>query len=319
MKSNSSANASDGIRLKVLLPFALVFAVVLIAVLLFHSRSRPPSHPSAEQSVMTAVSNIAPGPYHAPPARPSHVPQMETEPETARLISVMLDKSATLKLRRESAKSLAKIGTEEAMSALKSALTNDNPPYLKAAIAEGLGQSPSPESADLLHQLVNGKDEITARGAARGFAARGDSDAVNTLGNLLFNDQTPLSVRTEAALALGDVNLSSAQDLLTRAVSQIQDEDVLESALDGLGRRPFSETEEFFRNYLSSPTAPPESKVLAIQSLADAEGDDIPRFLSNYLNDPNPDVRAAAKEALNFLNPDTPTLPPAGSNAPARK
>jgi HEAT repeat protein len=318
MKPNSSANPSDGIRLKVLLPVLLTLAVVLIAIVHFRSRSSSSaSRPLVEQSVTTALSNASSAPSRAVPTHSSHQAQSENEPETARLISVMLDRSANLRLRREAAKSLGKIGTEEAMAALKSALADDNPPYVKAAIAEGLGESPNPESANLLHQLVGNKDEITARGAARGLAARGDADAVSTLGNLLFNDQTPLSVRTEAALALGDVSLSSAQDLLTRAITQIQDEDVLESALDGLGRRPFSETEGFFRNYLDSSTVPPESKVLAIQSIADAEGDDIPQFLSKYLGDPNPDVRAAAKDALDFLNPETPV--PTASNTPPRK
>ena len=229
------------------------------------------------------------------------------EPETERLISMMRDNSLNLEVRRQAARSLSKIGTDEALAALKAALTSDTPPYVKAAIAEGLGASANPEARDLLHELVNGKDEITARAAARGLATRGDEDAVDTLGNLLFNDKTPLGVRTEAALGLGDVNLPSAQDQLVRAISQIQDEDVRESVLDGLGRRPFSDTEEFFRNYLNSSTVPPESKVLAIESVRDAEGDVTP-FLSNYLNDSNPDVRAAAKEALDFLSPNpTPT------------
>ncbi len=302
MKSNSSANSSDGIRLKVLWPFVLVLAVILIAIVHFHSRSRTPAQPPTVESVATAISNVAAAPYRATSARQPHQSQSEAEPETERLISVMLNKSAALQLRRQAARSLGKIGTEEAMAALKSALTNDNPPYLKAAIAEGLGECPNPESADLLRQLVNGKDETTARGAARGLATRGDANAVDTLGNLLFNDQTALSVRTEAALALGDVDLPTAQDLLTRAISQIHDEDVLESAIDGLGRRPFSETEDFFRNYLNSPDVPVDAKVLAIEAVRDADGDVAP-FLSNYLNDANPDVRAAAKSALDFIEP----------------
>jgi len=227
------------------------------------------------------------------------------ESDTARLTSIMLDNSAPLQLRRQAAHALGKIGTDEAMAVLKSALTNSAPPYVKASIAEGLGESPNPEARDLLHQLVNGKDQTIARGAERGLAARGDADAADTLGNLLFNDQTPLSVRTEAALALGDVNLPAALDLLTRAGSQIHDEDVIESVLDGLGRRPISETETFFGNYLNSPDVPPESKVLAIEAVRDADGDVTP-FLSKYWNDANSDVRAAAKEALDFLNPPTP-------------
>jgi HEAT repeat protein len=194
------------------------------------------------------------------------------------------------------------MGTDEAMAALKTALAGENPPYLKAAIAEGLGESPNSTAHDLLNELLSGKDEITARAAARGLALRGDSDAMDTLGTALFSEQTPLSVRAEAARALGDVDLSGAQDLLVRAIAQIQDDDVRESVLDGLGRRPFSETEPFFRNYLNSPDVPPAEKVLAIEAITDADGDVGP-FLSNYLNDPNPDVRAAAQSALDFLNP----------------
>jgi HEAT repeat protein len=117
-------------------------------------------------------------------------------------------------------------------------------------------------------------------------------------------------VRTEAALVLGDVNLPTAQELLTRAVAQIHDDDVLESALDGLGRRPFEDTQDFFRNYLKSPNVPTDAKVLAIEAVRDADGDVTP-FLSNYVNDANPEVRSAAKDALDFLEP-TPAKPTTG-------
>ena len=114
--------------------------------------------------------------------------------------------------------------------------------------------------------------------------------------------------RTEAALALGDVDLPSAQDLLTRAITQIHDEDIRESVLDGMGRRPFSQTQDLFRNYLNSPDVPTDAKVLAIEAVRDADGDGIPQFLSNYVNDANPEVRTAAKDALDFLEP-TPQKP----------
>src|SRR5262249_20317375 len=197
--------------------------------------------------------------------------------------------SLSLQIRRQAARSLARVGSDDAMNALRIALTNNSPPYLKAGIAESLGDCPNPQARDLIHELVNGTNQITARGAVRGLAARGNMDDIDTLGNLLFNEQTPTSVRTEAALGLGDVDISTAQDLLTRAVKEIKDPDILESALDGLGQRPFSETEDFFRSYMNSPDIPPESKVLAIQAIADSEGDTAP-FLRNYLNDPNPDV-----------------------------
>jgi HEAT repeat protein len=314
MKSNPSVQNREGIRLRVLWPIAALMAVVLIAAILAKSHSGNPPKSPAQATVAVTASNVTATPREtsARPPRIPHVsqPQSMTEPETDRLAALLLDKNAPLQVRRQSARSLAHIGTEQALATLKSGLISDLPPYVKAAIAESLGQVSSPEATALLHELVNGKDETVARGAARGLASRGDADAANTLGTLLFNDQTPLSVRTESALALGDVNLPAAQDYLTRAISQIHDDDVLESALDGMGRRPFSETEEFFRNYLNSPTVPTEAKVLAIEAVRDADGEITP-FLSNYANDANPDIRNAAKEALDFLKP-IPSKPTTG-------
>jgi hypothetical protein len=315
MKASHSPNSREGIRMKVLGPVALLVGLIVSAFVFTRSRSPSPDKPAGKETAIAADSSTAPeSPHKTVPAHPSirSVPA-PVEPETERLISLMLDKSAPSQLRRQAARSLAKVGSEEAMSALKSALaSNDTPPFIKVAIAEGLGQSPNPESRDLLHELVQGKDQTTARAAARGLAARGDADAVDTLGKLLFNEQTPVGVRTEAALALGDVDLPSAQDQLTRALSQIHDDDVVESVIDGLGRRPFSDTEEIFRNFLNSPNVPAESKVLAIEAVRDSEGDVVP-FLSNYLNNSNPAVRTAAKDALDFLGPD-----PAPSTGTAR-
>jgi HEAT repeat protein len=304
MKSKSPGGSREGIRAKVFWPAGVFLALVVAAFFLSRPRSSPPVTPNAEPPVANDISTGS-QPARIVPVKEAHrlAQGPETEPETARLVSSMLDQSLSLQVRRQAARSLGKIGTDEAMAALRAALANNNPPYLKAAIAEGLGESPNPQARDLLHELVNGKDEITARGAARGLALQGDADAVNTLGNVLFNEQTALSVRTEAALALGDVDLAGAQDLLTQAMKKIQDEDIRESVLDGLGRRPFADTEPFFSNYLDSPDVPPDSKVLAIEAITDADGEVGP-FLTKYLNDPNSDVRAAAKAALDFLGPE---------------
>ncbi|HEX4264975.1 MAG TPA: HEAT repeat domain-containing protein [Verrucomicrobiae bacterium] len=304
--SRQNNSSGDPLRVGMLWPVALLLVVVGIGLFFSHSRGRPATQQLVEASGTNLVSTTAPAARKTTSAHPSSgVPPSGTEPETERLISVMSDKSLALALRRQAARSLARIGSDEAMAALKAALAANNPPLLKAAIAEGLGESPNPAARDLLHELLGGKDETTARAAARGLALRGDADAVDTLGNALFNDQTLFNVRTEAARALGDVALPSALDLLTRAISQIQDEDIQESVLDGLGERPFSETEPFFRNYLDSPNVSADSKVLAIEAITGAD-DDVGPFLLNYQNDPNPDVRAAVKSALDFLNPNLP-------------
>jgi HEAT repeat protein len=309
MKSTPPAHNREGIRLKVLWPLALLTVVILIAGFIAKSHSSIRANPPTEESADAGSNVIATsGEISIRPPRTTHPSQpVLTEPETDRLTALLFDNGASFQVRRQSARSLAGIGTEQALAALKSGLTNNLPLFVKASIAESLGRSASPEATDLLHELVNGKDETVARGAARGLAVRGDAEAENTLSAVLFNEQTPLSVRTEAALALGDINLPAAQDSLTRAIEKIHDDDILESALDGMGRRPFSETEEFFRNYLDSTYVSTGAKVLAIEAVRDADGDNIPQFLSNYANDPNPDVRTAAKDALDFLGPTNST------------
>jgi HEAT repeat protein len=316
MKRIPSARNREGARLKVLWPLALLMVLVIAAVLVVKSPSAHRAKPAGDAAIANVHSNATAGSResftHLPRAAslsPSPPPP-GAEPETERLTAVLFNNSAPVQARRKAALALAGVGTDQAVAALKSGLTNNLPPYVKASIAESLGQISNPEATELLHELANGKDETIARGAARGLAARGDNDAANTLGTLLFNDQTPLSVRTEAALALGDVDLPAAQDLLTRAISQIHDDDVLESALDGMGRRPFSETQDFFRNYLNSPTVPADAKVLAIEAVRDADGD-VALFLSNYVNNADPEVSNAAKDALDFIQPTAPNTSPA--------
>jgi HEAT repeat protein len=228
--------------------------------------------------------------------------QQPVQPEVndttmSRLIAELSDESLPLKTRCQAARTLARLGSEAAMAALKSALAINSPPYLKAAIAEGLGECPNAEARPLLNDLVHENDEICARGAARGLALCGDPGAVNSLGSLLFDPKTPLSVRTEAALSLGDVKLLGAQSLLMRAMTEIQDESVVESVLTGMAKRPFAETQFFFNSYLGSGDVPVESKITAIEALGNAQADATP-FLLNYINNPNAEIRAAVAWSL---------------------
>lgn len=223
------------------------------------------------------------------------LPAGTNSPE-AQLVSQLLNPSFPLKTRRQAARALAKLGSDNSITALKTAL-RDGPPYLKAAIGEGLGESSHREARTLLIDLINGTDEIAARGAVRGFALRGDAEATDILANLLFNTQKPESVRTEAALALGEVQQPGALSALTRAVSEIQDPAIAEQVLEGLARRPFAETEQFFSDYLASPGLAAESKVAALEALGNSTGD-VAALALKYAGDPDPEVRAAAAWAL---------------------
>ena len=222
---------------------------------------------------------------------------------TAKLIVELLDATRPLKARREQARALARLGTGQAMTALRAAL-QDGEPYLKAGIGESLGESPSPEAMAMLLDLVHDTDQTAARGAIRGLAIRGDAESTDALGKVLFDEGMPESVRSEAALALGEVQQPSALAALTEAATQWPDGPLAESAIEGLGKRPFSETKEFFGNYLQTPGLSAESKVAAVEALGNSSGDAAP-FLLNLTGDPDPEVRAAAAWSLLGTGGDT--------------
>jgi HEAT repeat protein len=219
--------------------------------------------------------------------------------QIAELIRQLMDESLPMKNRRHAARALARHGSDDSMAALELALQN-GPSALKSAIAQALGESPHPDAPRRLLELIDSSDEAAARGAVRGLALRADSEAVEALGNLLFNAQKALSVRTEAALALGELDHPSALNLLGKAVWDIKDPTVLEHVLEGIGKRPFNETEEFFRSYLESPHTSADAKVAAIEALANSPGD-VTSLLLKQLNNSDAEIRQAAAWALSAM------------------
>jgi HEAT repeat protein len=220
----------------------------------------------------------------------------DTNRLTGQLVAQLLDAGLPLKTRRQAARALAKAGSEEGMQALKLAL-QDGPPQLKATIAEALGESPHADARATLIDLLNGKDETTARGALRGFALRGDADAAELLTDVLFNEHQTANLRMEAALSLGEVSDPQAMAALTRAAGQLKDETLLEGILEGLSKRPFAETQDFFQSYLESPNLSSDARRAALGSLANTSGD-AASLLLKYAGDRDPEVRAAAAWAL---------------------
>jgi HEAT repeat protein len=224
------------------------------------------------------------------------IKQPQASGDFAHLAAQLLDPSAALKGRRGAAWALARLGTDDAIQALSVALTKA-PPYLQAAIAEGLGESTNRAAPALLASLLGSADEIVARGAIRGIAVVGGPESVEVLGRILNDADRPVSLRTEAALALGDIDLAGASELLKGSASGSQDEIVLESILSGLGKRPFSETAGFFTDFLASADASVSSKAAAVEALSDG-GAEASLFLLQCLEDSSAEIRAAAAWAL---------------------
>jgi len=219
------------------------------------------------------------------------------EPATAKLIVELSDPAQSLKVHRQQARELARLGTEQTIGSLQSALHGGLSSYVKAAIGEGLGENSHPEAMPVLLEMIQDADETAARGAIRGLSLRGDAESAQVLDKVLFDEHAAESVRTEAALALGDIRQAAALASLTRAATEWSDSSLTESVLEGLGKRPFSETEDFFRSYFESSALTTEGKVIAVEALANSFGEAGPLLL-NLARDSDPDVRAAAAWSL---------------------
>lgn len=299
MDSTSDSRAA-GCRVKGRIHLTLVLALAVLALggglilVSRHGRGLTPANPEPARAPIANTDGTKPSP---PPRISGHAqPSRLADLATAKLIAQLLDGSLPATVRRQAARALTKLGSDQALAALKTILSG-GPPYLQATIGEGLGGCPNPEAPALLLGLLDGPNEIAACGAIRGLARRGDAPAVDLLCNVLFDTQRPDSLRTEAALALGGLPQPDALSALARAAMEVQDPEIVGQIFEGLGQRPFSETEEFFGNYLDSPDAPVEFKVAALEALGSTEGDLAP-FLMKYASDSTPEVRAAAIVAL---------------------
>jgi HEAT repeat protein len=251
--------------------------------------ARPASNPAPDEAKAEAPAQFAAGLLQA------RFPNW-AQSTNASLIRVLLDRSAQLNARRQAALELARVGSDETLAALREALA-EAPAYVKAMIAEGLGESSHPEATALIQELLQSPDEVTARGAVRGLETRGTPEAVQTLQEVLLDESSPDSVRSEAALALGGISRPESLAALSRALGEVDDPDLQDCVLKGLARQPFAQTEEMFQGVLQNPWVEDEMKVAALEALG-ASGSEAQSFLLGYAADTNPELRSAALWAL---------------------
>lgn len=173
------------------------------------------------------------------------------------------------------------------------------PPYVKAAIAEGLGENSHPDARHLILTLLEneGKDAIAMRGLIRGAAALGDGESLKIIANIITDSQQSESVREEAARELGVNSNPMAFKLLTDAIENIDDPELEKHLLEGFGNLSVNDTSDFFQEYLASNETPEELRVAAVEALSNG-ADDPTSLLLQFTSDQNPEVRAAAAWAL---------------------
>jgi len=315
---NSKGGPQQGVRPTILIGIlAVAGLVVVVAVLVLRSKS-PASGPegapgaTASTAPAQATTHPVPGTGAQPAVAATSGPAATgratvaasgagTQAGTAapvnvnELISTLKNASLPMKDRKAAIEALAKLGTPEAIAALKEALTG-GADDLRAAIAEGLGQCGSPECATMLQGLLNDPNPAVAQAAIRGLAQLGTPEAVTSLAQILNDSLRSSDLRAEAATGLGTVNQPGAMTALAQAAMTLGDEDLVTQVLDAIGGRNFSETKDFFQQYMGS-AASSDLRVAAIESLWQAQGDPS-GFLAGYLSDSDPEVRASAAWAL---------------------
>ena len=134
---------------------------------------------------------------------------------------------------------------------MKKAL-RDGSDEVRAAVAEGLGRSEYKECTDLLLGLLDDRNEAVAQAAVRGLAQQGTEIAAQTLTKLLNDGQRSVDMRIEAALGLGTMDQPGVLETLQNAARTIGDEDIVTQVLNALAGREFSDTREFFQQYIGS-------------------------------------------------------------------
>jgi HEAT repeat protein len=227
---------------------------------------------------------------------PGSKTQDKANDDFQQLAAQLLDRTHSLKIRRQAAWTLAKIRSPEAFAVLRQALA-DAPALLKTTIAEALGNFDMAGSRELLRMLLSSDNDTVARGAMRGWAILGDNEALQLLADMLIDSQKGADLRTEAALSLSKVNSARAYQILVDSLNNIADREIATAIITGIGQRSFTETEPFFRIFLGRLDVPTELRVAALESLGEAEGNPVPLLL-RHLESRDSRLRAASAWGL---------------------
>jgi HEAT repeat protein len=286
-----------------------VAAVLISALRLFKYSASPeagqPSGPGNSNSVTQALpiplaenTNLATHPVDSGGNRPTiekaqiHSESPISKKSVQELGGLLQDSRLSSDERRGIVAALVENGSTEAIAILKNALATGSE-ELRTVIAEALGTCSNSDCKQALLGLLSDQSESVVRAAIRGLAKQDTPEGFEALTRTLLDDQRSLDVRVEAASGLGTSKQPRAVEALGQAVTLVNDSDVASEILRALGTRDFSETKDFFLNYLRSPNVDPELRTTAVEALAQAEGNPT-EFLSSMLMDGDSDVRAAA-------------------------
>jgi len=157
--------------------------------------------------------------------------------------------------------------------------------------------------------LVEGGSEREARSGIQALAVIGGEANTARLASILQDDKWPQNLRLQAALDLGHIGTPQARDILIGAFEQFDDPDIQSQLLDSLGRFPFPQIEETWKEFLSSPDTPDELRVAAADALSNSTEESLPFLMSLASSDRDPEVREMAAWAISVAGMDGPLGP----------
>lgn len=206
-------------------------------------------------------------------------------------VALLNNEMQPLTVRREAAFTLAREGTSEALMELLLATATASP-FLKAAIADALGEMDHWDAHRLLVRLLHDEEEMVSRAAVRSLVGIGDPRGLELVSDVLQDRGEPLVVRAEVAMALGRCNHPEASKILL---------DALESASGYTeGEAVFYQIQEALaqQNRTDHHGMVPESSQFWSSPVKRRASESTAGFLVEFLTDVDPEVRRTAARSL---------------------
>lgn len=203
--------------------------------------------------------------------------------------------------RRKAAFALGLIGTEEAFRLLWSAF-DGAPLELKTAILEATGQCRLAAAEAVLRDYAKGNEQSLTRAALRGLASLQPNSIIGDFAAIMDDPELPISLRSEAALCLGELdNPASTQVLLNALGKNVgagdEAETLAEFIMEALASRPEKQVRDAFAALLELPDIGPDFRATVLESMGQIEGD-VSDLVLPHLGSGEQIVRAAAAWAL---------------------
>jgi HEAT repeat protein len=214
-------------------------------------------------------------------------------------IARFLDERIDIEQRRIYAYRLARAGTPEAMAALFKVFQTAGPEH-KAFMIQLIGSTGNPAVKDWLWQFLTDGDERVVMAAIRGLSAIGGRDVSEKLVSLLKDSHQPDQIRIEAALGLGTIGTPEAADVLAKALMETKETELGMQILNALGHFPFEIVAVTFEQLLSATKVSSETRVVAVEALANSSRSAVPFLLGFAQDDEDADVRASAAWAVSI-------------------